>query len=75
MADDKDVLRDVWSEGYRPCFTLSPEETKEREAEPYYVSSDDRLSSAVVSCHLTLLFFSVNLSAAPPTSQLPDVSH
>lgn len=38
MADDKDVLRDVWFGRIPACFTLSPEETTEREAEPYYVS-------------------------------------
>lgn len=38
MADDKDVLRDVWFGRIPACFTLSSEETTEREAEPYYVS-------------------------------------
>ncbi|ROL33062.1 Autophagy protein 5 [Anabarilius grahami] len=37
MADDKDVLRDVWFGKIPACFTLSPEETTEREAEPYYL--------------------------------------
>uniref|UniRef100_A0A8C1ZLH3 Autophagy protein 5 n=1 Tax=Cyprinus carpio TaxID=7962 RepID=A0A8C1ZLH3_CYPCA len=37
MADDKDVLRDVWFGRIPACFTLSPEETTEREAEPYYL--------------------------------------
>ncbi|XP_057195595.1 autophagy protein 5 isoform X2 [Triplophysa rosa] len=37
MADDKDVLRDVWFGRIPACFTLSPEEITEREAEPYYL--------------------------------------
>ncbi|XP_073727866.1 autophagy protein 5 isoform X1 [Misgurnus anguillicaudatus] len=37
MADDKDVLRDVWFGRIPACFTLSPEETTDREAEPYYL--------------------------------------
>uniref|UniRef100_A0A673JH48 Autophagy protein 5 n=1 Tax=Sinocyclocheilus rhinocerous TaxID=307959 RepID=A0A673JH48_9TELE len=37
MAEDKDVLRDVWFGRIPACFTLSPEETTEREAEPYYL--------------------------------------
>lgn len=47
MADDKDVLRDVWFGRIPACFTLSPEETTEREAEPYYVSEDDQHSFAL----------------------------
>lgn len=39
MADDKDVLRDVWFGRIPTCFTLNPDEITEREAEPYYVSS------------------------------------
>lgn len=39
MADDKDVLRDVWFGRIPTCFTLNPDEVTEREAEPYYVSS------------------------------------
>lgn len=38
MADDKDVLRDVWFGRIPTCFTLNPDEVTEREAEPYYVS-------------------------------------
>lgn len=39
MADDKDVLRDVWFGRIPTCFTLNPDEVTEREAEPYYVST------------------------------------
>eukprot|EP00064_Thunnus_orientalis_P023042 superscaffoldBa00008337_g23268 len=39
MADDKDVLRDVWFGRIPTCFTLNPDEVTEREAEPYYVSA------------------------------------
>lgn len=38
MADDKDVLRDVWFGRIPTCFTLNQDEITEREAEPYYVS-------------------------------------
>jgi len=38
MADDKDVLRDVWFGRIPACFTLNQDEVTEREAEPYYVS-------------------------------------
>lgn len=38
MADDKDVLRDVWFGRIPTCFTLNQDEVTEREAEPYYVS-------------------------------------
>lgn len=38
MADDKDVLRDVWFGRIPTCFTLNPDEVTEREAEAYYVS-------------------------------------
>lgn len=38
MADDKDVLRDVWFGRIPACFTLNQDELTEREAEPYYVS-------------------------------------
>lgn len=38
MADDKDVLRDVWFGRIPTCFTLNQDEATEREAEPYYVS-------------------------------------
>lgn len=37
MADDKDVLRDVWFGRIPACFTLYPDEVMEREAEPFYV--------------------------------------
>uniref|UniRef100_A0A8C7X092 Autophagy protein 5 n=1 Tax=Oryzias sinensis TaxID=183150 RepID=A0A8C7X092_9TELE len=37
MADDKDVLRDVWFGRIPTCFTLNPDEVTEREAEPYYL--------------------------------------
>lgn len=37
MADDKDVLRDVWFGRIPACFTLNQDEVTEREAEPYYV--------------------------------------
>ncbi|KAF7226699.1 autophagy protein 5 [Nothobranchius furzeri] len=37
MADDKDVLRDVWFGRIPTCFTLNPDEATEREAEPYYL--------------------------------------
>uniref|UniRef100_A0A672GRD1 Uncharacterized protein n=1 Tax=Salarias fasciatus TaxID=181472 RepID=A0A672GRD1_SALFA len=37
MADDKDVLRDVWFGRIPTCFTLSQDEATEREAEPYYL--------------------------------------
>lgn len=39
MADDKDVLRDVWFGRIPTCFTLNQDEVTEREAEPYYVSN------------------------------------
>lgn len=39
MADDKDVLRDVWFGRIPSCFTLNQDEVTEREAEPYYVSA------------------------------------
>lgn len=39
MADDKDVLRDVWFGKIPTCFTLNQDEVTEREAEPYYVSA------------------------------------
>lgn len=39
MADDKDVLRDVWFGRIPTCFTLNQDEVTEREAEPYYVSA------------------------------------
>lgn len=39
MADDKDVLRDVWFGRIPTCFTLNPDEVTEREAEPYYVGT------------------------------------
>lgn len=38
MADDKDVLRDVWFGRIPACFTLNQDELTEREVEPYYVS-------------------------------------
>lgn len=41
MADDKDVLRDVWFGRIPTCFTLNQDEVTEREAEPYYVSAFD----------------------------------
>uniref|UniRef100_A0A3B5PVV7 Autophagy protein 5 n=2 Tax=Xiphophorus maculatus TaxID=8083 RepID=A0A3B5PVV7_XIPMA len=37
MADDKDVLRDVWFGRIPTCFTLNPDEVTEREAEAYYL--------------------------------------
>ena len=37
MADDKDVLRDVWFGRIPTCFTLYQDEVTEREAEPFYV--------------------------------------
>lgn len=37
MADDKDVLRDVWYGRIPACFTLNQDEVTEREAEPYYL--------------------------------------
>lgn len=37
MADDKDILRDVWFGRIPACFTLYPDEVIEREAEPFYV--------------------------------------
>ncbi|XP_077455759.1 autophagy protein 5 [Stigmatopora argus] len=37
MADDKDVLRDVWFGRIPACFTLNQDEVTEREAEPYYL--------------------------------------
>lgn len=37
MADDKDVLRDVWFGRIPACFMLYPDEVTEREAEPFYV--------------------------------------
>ncbi|XP_036412062.1 autophagy protein 5 isoform X1 [Colossoma macropomum] len=37
MADDKDVLRDVWFGRIPTCFTLYPDEVTEREAEPFYL--------------------------------------
>lgn len=39
MADDKDVLRDVWFGRIPTCFTLNQDEITEREAEAYYVST------------------------------------
>lgn len=39
MADDKDVLRDVWFGRIPTCFTLNQDEVTEREAEAYYVST------------------------------------
>lgn len=41
MADDRDVLRDVWFGRIPTCFTLNQDEVTEREAEPYYVSPSD----------------------------------
>lgn len=41
MADDRDVLRDVWFGRIPACFTLNQDEATEREAEPYYVSAFD----------------------------------
>ncbi|TRY55978.1 hypothetical protein DNTS_018859 [Danionella cerebrum] len=71
MADDKDVLRDVWSGRIPACFTLSPEETTEREAEPYYVSKDDQCVAPqrLGSCRLTGTVFSLNLAASPSKGQ------
>lgn len=43
MADDKDVLRDVWFGRIPACFMLYPDEVTEREAEPFYV----RISSTL----------------------------
>ncbi|KAK3534797.1 hypothetical protein QTP86_025752 [Hemibagrus guttatus] len=37
MADDKDVLRDVWFGRIPACFMLYPDEVTEREAEPFYL--------------------------------------
>lgn len=37
MADDKDVLRDVWFGRIPTCFLLNLDEVTEREAEPYYL--------------------------------------
>ncbi|KAL2084505.1 hypothetical protein ACEWY4_020023 [Coilia grayii] len=37
MADDKDVLRDVWFGRIPTCFTLYQDEVTEREAEPFYL--------------------------------------
>lgn len=45
MADDKDVLRDVWFGRIPTCFTLNQDEVTEREAEPYYVSRTVRVWS------------------------------
>lgn len=39
MADDKDVLRDVWFGRIPTCFTLHQDEVTERDSEPYYVSA------------------------------------
>lgn len=39
MADDKDVLRDVWFGRIPTCFTLNQDEVTEREPEPFYVST------------------------------------
>lgn len=41
MADDKDVLRDVWFGRIPACFTLNQDEVTEREAEPFYVRATD----------------------------------
>lgn len=48
MADDKDVLRDVWFGRIPACFTLNQDELTEREAEPYYVSQSLHSSSRYV---------------------------
>ena len=37
MADDKDVLRDVWFGRIPTCFALYQDEVTEKEAEPFYV--------------------------------------
>ena len=39
MADDKDVLRDVWFGRIPTCFALYQDEVTEKEAEPFYVRS------------------------------------
>lgn len=58
MADDKDVLRDVWFGRIPTCFTLNPDEVTEREAEPYYVSSrtDLTCSTACIVFRTTSCF-------------------
>uniref|UniRef100_A0A8B9IF17 Autophagy protein ATG5 UblB domain-containing protein n=1 Tax=Anser cygnoides TaxID=8845 RepID=A0A8B9IF17_ANSCY len=40
MTDDKDVLRDVWFGRIPTCFTLYQDEITEREAEPYYATTE-----------------------------------
>lgn len=55
MADDKDVLRDVWFGRIPACFTLNQDELTEREAEPYYVSLSLLLLS-LPTCELQMEF-------------------
>lgn len=65
MADDKDVLRDVWFGRIPTCFTLNPDEVTEREAEPYYVSSATLTSYGHKTWDQTwLLLLSANISTA-----------
>lgn len=50
MADDKDVLRDVWFGRIPTCFTLNQDEVTEREAEPYYVSAFSNIDITFTYC-------------------------
>ncbi|KAG9342721.1 hypothetical protein JZ751_015583 [Albula glossodonta] len=55
MADDKDVLRDVWFGRIPTCFTLYQDEITEREAEPFYDFPERDLlhcpSNSVIEAH------------------------
>lgn len=55
MADDKDVLRDVWFGRIPACFTLYPDEVTEREAEPFYVRITSTLYKPVINTSLISL--------------------
>lgn len=77
MADDKDVLRDVWFGRIPACFTLNQDELTEREAEPYYVSEPHCI---LTSGHVTStqsselpLWFSLPTCEPQVRDKAPDV--
>ncbi len=70
MADDKDVLRDVWFGRIPTCFTLNQDEVTEREAEPYYVSAVTSFWLCIVTKPKARANFCSNLPQVPTRKPL-----